>query len=770
MVSVWLMLNLTWHSHVSLFQIQATQTHFEADTSSIAPTSAPPTPTSSAPSESGEPCASVASLVASAPAASATVPAELAYACQKSVPFNQDSAVPLLDSLRPYILWQTTTAYLRNPPEGYLEPAVDVYANLDRLVSNAQSGTYANEYDFEFDLYELFQTTHDGHFRYTPNLVGAIFSYGRTIPLVSVSSDGQSLPEAYVYADIVAQSMNGSQASAIKQIDDQDAASYLEDLSQFGSLQDPDALYNNVFYELAQISLGPTGTGTGIFGGGGRGAYIYPNATTKLTFANGTTSEYPNFARVRVDFTGIQSGQDLYNTYVAPPAPSSTTSSSSSSSATAAPTSTSIPAPGYPSPVIRQDENLIGGYYLDTPGYENVAVLSVPSFVGDFSAEQSFQDIGLQFLNQSKADGKTKLIIDVSANGGGTILQGYNLFTELFPDLIPYGATRFRAHEGLDLVGQVVSAAAAEASPTYPWDIFDPANYVLNDFLGTPFDYRADTDINGEAFTSWPEKYGPHEFYGDNFTSIIRWNLSDDTSIYTSGIIVTGYANRTGLVKERFYAPEDIIILYDGYCASTCTIFSEFMRQQAGVKTIAVGGRPQSGIIQAVGGVKGTNDYPWDFIYQAVNDTFTLAPNDTYRDYLSTTELGQYSELPFNRATSNYAVNSRDGIRQGDEGQTPLQFVYEPADCRIFYTPQMTVDVTALWRTVADTTWGGKSACVAGNLGVNGTAKAKKPRNEYQLPKRALAPQQRDMLMDSIMNTVTDIQGRRLGDGFMTPN
>ena len=131
---------------------------------------------------------------------------------------------------------------------------------------------------------------------------------------------------------------------------------------------------------------------------------------------------------------------------------------------------------------------------------------------------------------------------------------------------------------------------------------------MLNDFLGLPFDYRADVDEAGQNFNSWPEKYGPHEYYGDNFTSIIRWNLSDPTTIYTSGIIVNGYQNRTGVISERPYEAEDIVILYDGYCASTCTIFLEFMRQQAGVKTVAVGGRPQYEPMQAVGGVKGTND------------------------------------------------------------------------------------------------------------------------------------------------------------------
>ncbi len=130
--------------------------------------------------------------------------------------------------------------------------------------------------------------------------------------------------------------------------------------------------------------------------------------------------------------------------------------------------------------MIRQTTNLIGGYYLEgSIAYEDIAVLSVPSFVGLGDIEASFQRVGLQFLQESKAAGKTNLIVDVSANGGGTILQGYNLFTELFPHLIPYGATRFSAHEAFDIIGTEVSAVAG---PVYPWNI--TAEVVLDDFLG----------------------------------------------------------------------------------------------------------------------------------------------------------------------------------------------------------------------------------------------------------------------------------------------
>ena len=406
--------------------------------------------------------------------------------------------------------------------------------------------------------------------------------------------------------------------------------------------------------------------------------------------------------------------------------------------------------------------------YLDLsdPAYSSIAVLSVPSFVGVFAEEASFQDVATTFIADAVAAGKTKLVIDVSANGGGTILQGYSLFKNLFPSLEPYGATRFRAHEAFNIIGETVSAAAG---PAYPWDNLSAIELglvnatVLDDFYDTPFDYRADTDMDGHAFTSWAEKYGPHAYNGDDFTSIIRWNLSDPTDIYTSGIIVDGYQNRTAIPPSQPFAAADVVVVYDGYCASTCTIFSEFMTAQAGVKTVAVGGRPQPGSMQAVGGVKGTNDYTWDEIYVLVNDTFTLG-TPAQQAAWEGTELGLYSTLPFERGLPGYAVNARDGIQEGDASETPLQFIYQPADCRIWYTAAMTVDVTALWEKVADVAWGGE-ACVAGGLG----------RKKRGVESNRRTPVQRTSEVDVEglavgMGTWTDLRGETIvGDAYMRP-
>ena len=210
--------------------------------------------------------------------------------------------------------------------------------------------------------------------------------------------------------------------SPICKINGEDAIEFLEKWAQYGSLQDKDALYNNVFYELATVSLGPTGSGIGTFAGSGRGRWIYPGPTTELEFENGTSRSYDNFAKVLVPFDGITDGESLYEQFFSGPPDTTALDATPSPSPSAAPAPTasaaSIPAPGYPPPIFRESHNLIGGYYLEDD-YSDVAVLSVPSFVGIDNAQLPFQQTATNFIAAAKAAGKTKLVVDISANGGG---------------------------------------------------------------------------------------------------------------------------------------------------------------------------------------------------------------------------------------------------------------------------------------------------------------------------------------------------------------
>lgn len=97
------------------------------------------------------PCAQVSSSVAAqSSAATPTVAAQLAYDCITSVPFNQSAALKLLDGIAPYFRWQSSTAWLKDPPAEYVEkvqPAVDIWGELEDIKSKAKAGGYENEYE-----------------------------------------------------------------------------------------------------------------------------------------------------------------------------------------------------------------------------------------------------------------------------------------------------------------------------------------------------------------------------------------------------------------------------------------------------------------------------------------------------------------------------------------------------------------------------------------------------------------------------------------------
>ncbi|KAM3422157.1 hypothetical protein BST61_g2527 [Cercospora zeina] len=759
---------------------------------------------SSATSENA--CASIRSIAmassATEPKATPIVPATLAYECINSVPFNQSAAVALLDSIRPYLEWQSTIQWIKSPPKEYAEkiqPPYDVLAEFERIENCTKAGSYANEREFGLDLYTCFQRTHDGHFYVIPDSVFGIFAFARTTPIVSVSRDGMSIPEVFVYEDILETIVGNATytPSAIVQIDGQETTEFLLNWSQIGSLQDRDALWNGLFYSLPQVALGSHGLGLGSFAGGGRGRVHYPGDNTTLTFVNGTSVTTQNYARVLQAFDSIRTGEDIYKTYFSPPsesllnayqiatsAQSSTTSSTSTTpkatskstsatvSATTAPATPPLPAPGFPRPFVREGNNTNAGFFLEGEGYDDVAVLSAQSFIALIEEQIPFQAVNTYFINEAKARNKTKLIIDVSANGGGTILQGYDLFKQLFPHILPYGGHRFRAHEAMDILGQEISDFSGRVE-NRSLDLNETAVY----YVSSSWNYRTDTTVNYTNFDCWAQKFGPDTFGpgADNFTSMQRWNLSDSlTTINSGGIEVSGYANRSNITTQPFM-PENIVVVTDGYCASTCTIFAELMKTQGGVKFINMGGRPNKDLTQAIGGVKGVNSMtvPSLLYYSLMPFQYQYRHSRDY--YQNSTILGKYNNLLLYRLLAG-GVNARDGYRQNDTSKIPLQFQYEPADCRIFYTPQMTVDMTAQWKTVADTAFNGINHCVAGTGFHSMSDDLYGP--PYKLSKRGLKKKQHPVRRDidlgmhrhAIQNvwTSNSIPGAD-ADGFMLP-
>lgn len=128
----------------------------------------------------------------------------------------------------------------------------------------------------------------------------------------------------------------------------------------------------------------------------------------------------------------------------------------------------------------------------------------------------------------------------------------------------------------------------------------------------------------------------------------------------------------------------------------------EFLVHQMGVRTVVAGGIPQLGPMQASGGVRGAINY---LDTQIVTD-ISLARQQAPEAPLPSTDFG----IKFNGS-----FNLRDQIRQNET--FPLQFAYEAADCRIFFTPETFNNYTALWMYAANAIWTNSSLCVPGSTG-----------------------------------------------------
>jgi hypothetical protein len=115
----------------------------------------------------------------------------------KSIPNQREPALRLVNSLRPFLEFQSTKEILRDPPQGYLFPAIDLDDGLDTIKKKVEACKYESEYDMQIDIHTLLVSAHDGHLNWNGELTQA-FTFARTVGLVAVSSDGLELPKIFV--------------------------------------------------------------------------------------------------------------------------------------------------------------------------------------------------------------------------------------------------------------------------------------------------------------------------------------------------------------------------------------------------------------------------------------------------------------------------------------------------------------------------------------------------------------------------------------------
>ncbi|KAG7153081.1 Peptidase S41 family protein ustP like [Verticillium longisporum] len=416
------------------------------------------------------------------------VPAKIAHSCLLSVPFGQQAALDYLDSIIPYLDWQTDPTYKANPPPDYFFPPHDYYAAMEKVRQKVAAGQYASEYAFQDDFYKsVFGPAHDSHMVVYPDALSRAFQWQRQRSLVSISEDGMSLPVIKVYA----------------------------------------------------------GLSLGYFAGGGRLRYVYQGPQTSLTFDNGTKVTFENQALVKGNMTGVVDGPSFYEKFCTPRATDDSSAETQLvSDDSQAPSADQPVSSDYPKPVRASADGVISGYYLEGKGLEDVAVLSVLNF--DPAKSTEFQSVMDDFFKSAKAAGKTKLIIDLQANAGGFAILGYEVFGQLFPQQKPQDNGRWRKNPGFDAIARSYSEAVAgvDLATTPSDDIVVAAE--------TWFNWRHDLNTSNLNFQSFEDKFAPQIFAETPYTALMRWNLSDpleaSNATFGLGIEFSGYG--AGLIVE----------------------------------------------------------------------------------------------------------------------------------------------------------------------------------------------------------------------------
>lgn len=208
-------------------------------------------------------------------------------------------------------------------------------------------------------------------------------------------------------------------ASPIVSIDNTPISDYLQVVSLYGNYEDPDALYNQLFYSPAQAQQKA-----------GDGYHSFLNTfglkdTSSFIFSNDTSNPkiYNNFAYITGNFSNINSGADLFTVSVLPQATTAAPTTQAAIKERSLPTANPYP----PNPIAQHPQGYISGYFLD--GYDDTCVLQMSAFEGSNTTDPNdaaeIQQTIQSTLAQCTAAGKTKLIVDLSANGGGLVFNGH---------------------------------------------------------------------------------------------------------------------------------------------------------------------------------------------------------------------------------------------------------------------------------------------------------------------------------------------------------
>ncbi|KAJ7130238.1 hypothetical protein C8R44DRAFT_775165 [Mycena epipterygia] len=528
-----------------------------------------------------DPCAAIAGQAFVQPAD--------ALACLKSFPFNETLRQNVLthNIARVFDFYTFEDYYLDSPP-----PFQESTANIRAGLAKINTTKYKTDYDFNLDLYNFVTQLNDGHTRWFPD---CYTSFQNLLPAPIVSLEVNGIQSVYItpdlvdfvsllgtaYTDLIKIDWQRLAGAKVISIEGQEPYSYVDLIAKTvsGNYLDHGVRVNSVFssYRLSGANYsqrfgdlaGPTGVSQN-------------SLTFKLITVNSTKIETVTVPYI-ADFLGVPfTDQASYwaNNCAANNATNGvdlkvgaarTLKDNASARIRKQPKGnivdkSNINAVGLPPqfeptlPTVGGDQGVMKSYIL--PGNET-GVMFIGSFEGDF---EGFQTDTVSAISAFKAAGVKKLIIDLSNNGGGFVCLGQFLHQYLAGT--NFGYPGFQSSSRANPLARKIVASDIELGLNSSFSFYTADNWAFFNGTEMPTDYNYMTPdvpivINGKA----------------DVTSQ-RFHDTCDLSF------------EVPMPATPPFDLENVAIVSNGNCASTCAMFSTLMFERHQTKIAIFGGKP----------------------------------------------------------------------------------------------------------------------------------------------------------------------------------
>ncbi|KAF8931508.1 hypothetical protein BGZ58_007586 [Dissophora ornata] len=265
--------------------------------------------------------------------------------------------------------------------------------------------------------------------------------------------------------------------------------------------------------------------------------------------------------------------------------------------------------------------------------------------------------------------GATKLIVDLQNNSGGIICWGRYVLQTLFPATVdsPYIYS---------LRASPLAQALAKATFDYDPEVPSPYEGLV--------DPRTGDEVTSDAWITPGSKLAGRE-------GLFSRKVTDRFCRAVKDI--------KGDADNAMFEPEDIVLLTNGFCGSTCAVLALQLHERYGVRTVAVGGEHgQSMMFSSFpGGAVQANNTLW---VKRMNKVLSVLPESMLTEELKASVPRQ---LP---ANGQLAFAFRQVMSASHPDQVS-EYMRIPSEFRMDYTVARFRMPSVLWEDVRDDVWGG---------------------------------------------------------------